>query len=121
MSSLFNFLTFPLGLPINAFYSYLIMAVVGLIAYGIAFFAVGKLYNKEIIRGSFGGSVCHWLIRFFAFVIIWASLYGLISLGKLIYQHWRIVLFASCSIVATIILCKVIVHIVRKIRESRAE
>ncbi len=120
MSSLFNFLTFPLGLPINAFYSYLIMIVIGEVAYGIAFLTVGKLYNKEIIRGSFGGSVCHWLIRIPVYIIIWVSLYGLISLGKFIYRNWKIVLFASCSIAATIIIL-IIVHRVRKNRGSGAE
>ena len=40
MSAIFKFLferaTDPLGLPINAFYEYIILAVIGAVAYGIA-------------------------------------------------------------------------------------
>ena len=121
MSSLFNFLTYPLGLPIDTFYSYLIMLVIGEIAYSIAYSSVGKLYTKNIIQGSFDGSICHWLIRFPVYIIIWAVLYGLISLCKFIYDNWKIVLLVSCFVVATVIIFAITVLVKKKIRERKAE
>ena len=121
MSSLFNFLTYPLGLPIDTFYSYLIMLVIGEIAYSIAYSSVGNLYTKNIIQDSFNGSICHWLIRFPVYIIIWAVLYGLISLGKLIYRNWKIVLLISSCAVATIIILAITALVKRKIRKRKAE
>lgn len=121
MSSLFYFLTYPLGLPIDTFYSYLIMLVIGEIAYSIAYSSVGKLYTKNIIQGSFDGSICHWLIRFPVYIIIWAVLYGLISLGKLIYHNWKILLLISSCAVATIIILAITALVKRKIRKRKAE
>ena len=47
MSAIFKFLferaTDPLGLPINAFYEYIILAVIGAVAYGIAYSKVGDM------------------------------------------------------------------------------
>lgn len=121
MSTLFNFFTYPLGLPIDTLYSYIIMLVVGEFAYRIAYSSVGKLYTKNIIQGSFNGSICHWLFRFPVYIIIWAVLYGLISLGKFIYSNWKIVLLVSGCVVATVIILAITELVKKKIRERKAE
>ena len=50
MSAIFKFLferaTDPLGLPINAFYEYIILAVIGAVAYGIAY-KIGRASCRE--------------------------------------------------------------------------
>ena len=55
MSAIFKFLferaTDPLGLPINAFYEYIILAVIGAVAYGIAYSKVGDMYHGSLISG----------------------------------------------------------------------
>jgi hypothetical protein len=47
------------------------MAIVGLLAFLIAWNVVGKLYSYDIIEGGFIGSAIHWAIRFVVFVVIW--------------------------------------------------
>lgn len=44
---LYNFLTMPVGLPINPFYSWVIMAVIGVMAFWIAY----GLLNQYLIWG----------------------------------------------------------------------
>ena len=60
MSAIFKFLferaTDPLGLPINAFYEYIILAVIGAVAYGIAYSKVGDMYHGSLISGRTEGS-----------------------------------------------------------------
>ena len=65
MSAIFKFLferaTDPLGLPINALYEYIILAVIDAIAYGIAYSKVGDMYHGGLISGRTEGSFFHWL------------------------------------------------------------
>lgn len=92
LSFIFDRLVDPLGLPIEWYWEWIILAVVGLAAYIIAKRAVGDLYSDGWIDGSTAGSVLHWIIRLIAFIIIWAITYGIIWLVKLITAHWVIVL-----------------------------
>lgn len=46
------------------------MTIIGIIAFVIAYGLVGRLYNHHIIDGRGAGHVLHWIIRLFAFVII---------------------------------------------------
>ena len=64
---LFELVTDPLGLPIEWYYEYLILAVIGLLAYRLAYSKVGDLYNGGFISGRETGSFLHWLFRFVFF------------------------------------------------------
>jgi hypothetical protein len=66
---LFGILTDPLGLPIDAIWEYLILAVIGAIAFVIA-------WNAS--PGGDFGSLIHWVVRLIAFVALWAIVYGFI-------------------------------------------
>lgn len=90
-SFIFDRLTDPLGLPIPALWEYIILLVIGLIAYKIAFSAVGNMYNSGSIHSRGAGSLFHWLIRLIIFVVIWAITYCVITLVKWITAHWVIV------------------------------
>ena len=79
-SFIFEKLTDPLGLPISPLYEYLILAIIGLAAYKIAYSAVGGMYRIGEISSKTAGSACHWLIRFIVFVVMWAITYGIIEL-----------------------------------------
>ena len=79
---LFGLLTDPLGLPIEWYYEYLILAVIGAVAYGIAYRCVGDMYHMGAINGRMSGSFFHWLIRFILFVALWAVTYGAIVAVK---------------------------------------
>ena len=80
---LFGVLTDPLGLPIDAIWEYLILAVIGAIAFGIAW---------NISPGGELGSLIHWVVRLIAFVILWAIVYGIIALVQWIFANWVVVL-----------------------------
>lgn len=83
---LFDFFTNPLGLPIGWFWEYVILAVIGAIA-----FAVGWAASDG---GKFG-SLEHWSVRLLTFIVLWAIAYGAIWGIKQIISHWIIVL---CSL-----------------------
>lgn len=93
-SFVFDRITDPLGLPIEWYWEWIILAVVGIAAYIIAYRAVGDLYSDGWIGGSTAGSVLHWIIRLIAFIIIWAITYGVIWLVRFITAHLVIVLSA---------------------------
>lgn len=90
-SFIFDRLTDPLGLPISAFWEYVILLVIASVAYSIAFSIVGDMYNGGSISSSGVGSFLHWLIRLIVFVVIWAITYGIITLVKWITAHWVVI------------------------------
>ena len=115
LSFIFNKITDPLTLPISPLYEWLILAVVGFIAFKIAYRAVGDMYDIGIISSSSGGSLCHWIIRAFVFVPIWAAVYGVIVLAQWVVAHWVI---ATC-IFAGLLLSGITVFFVLKRRSSK--
>lgn len=118
MSELFNFLTFPLGLPIETFWSYMIMLIVGEAAYEIAYYAVGKMYGKGEIQGKSEGSAMHWLIRIPVFLAIWATLYGIITVVKFFIEYPSTLMIIP-TIIMTGFLCKEVIGLMRDIKQWR--
>ena len=96
---IFELLTDPLGLPIGAIWEYLILAVIGAIAFVIAW---------EISPGGDLGSIIHWVVRFIIFIILWAIAYGIIALVQRIFTNWVLIL----SILGGIIVAGGIIAIV---------
>lgn len=78
-SFIFDLLTDPLALPISPIVEYIILLVLGEIAFRIA-------WNAS--PGGFGGSVIHWFVRIIAFVIMWATTYVVIAVTKFVVAHW---------------------------------
>ena len=89
---LFDLLTDPLGLPIEWYYEYLILAVIGVVAYGIAYRCVGDMYQCGAIDGRTSGSFFHWLIRLILFAALWAVTYGVIVAVKWLTENWVMLL-----------------------------
>lgn len=89
---LFDLLTDPLGLPIEWYYEYLILAVIGAVAFGIAYRCVGDMYHMGAIDGRTSGSFFHWLIRFILLVALWAVTYGVIVTVRWLTANWVMVL-----------------------------
>lgn len=104
-SFIFDRITEPLGLPIEWYWEWLILAVVGFAAYIIAYDAVGDLYSDGWINGSAVGSIIHWIIRLFVFIVIWAITYFVIWLAKFITAHWIVIvsILGGILVVAAII------------------
>jgi hypothetical protein len=67
---LFEYLTDSFSLLENPLDDYVIMAIIGVVAYIIAYSLVGKLYSYDLIDGRGAGHFLHWIIRFIVFVVI---------------------------------------------------
>lgn len=71
---IFDLATEPLGLPIDWYCEWIILGVIGYIAYLIAYDKVGSLYHGDFISGRAAGSFFHWIIVVVAIavkVFIW--------------------------------------------------
>ncbi len=89
---LFGILTDPLGLPIEWYWEYLILTVIGAVAVSIAYSCVGDLYRSGAIGGRTSGTFMHWLIRAVLFIALWAVTYGVIVAVKWLTANWVMVL-----------------------------
>ena len=118
---IFKFLTEPLGLPIEWYWEYIILAVVGFIAYIIAFRCVGSMYREGFIRNRDAGSFFHWLIRLIFFVIIWAVTYGVIAFVKWFCANWILVLSVLGGIILLAAIIAITISIIKKINTSSEE
>ena len=87
MKPLFDLLTSPLGLPISPLHEWIILTMIGEMAYRVAFDTVGGLYDDGLINSGCLGSILHWIIRFIIFTITWAATYGVISTAKFVIAH----------------------------------
>lgn len=106
---IFDLITEPLGLPIEWNYEWIILLVIGEIAYHVAYDKVGALYHSGSISGRAAGSFVHWIIRTVVFVAVWAVTYGVIWIGKFVMTHKIQVAIGICSIVAVVIAVKIFV------------
>lgn len=124
MSTIFKFLferaTDPLGLPIDALYEYIILAVIGAVAYGVAYRKVGDMYHSGIIDGRTSGSFFHWLIRGFLFVVLWLVAYGAIQGYYFVTANWQIILMIAGSVAGAAMLCTLAVTAMRLVKKHRA-
>ena len=109
--SLFESIIGQFSISDNVIYNYVVMALIGAIAYRIAFRTVGTLYRQDIIDGGFVGSLLHWLIRLIVFVALFIFVWLMIFLVKLIIQVPTWVWF---TLLATLII-GIIAYIARKI------
>jgi len=116
LSFIFDRLTDPLGLPIEWYWEWIILAVVELAAYVIAYRAVGNLYSDGLIDGRTAGSVFHWIIRLIAFIVIWAITYGVIWLVRFITAHWVVVLSVLGGVLLVVTVLSLIIPHFRKNR-----
>ena len=107
----FDLATEPLGLPIDWYYEWIILGVIGYIAYLIAYDKVGSLYHGDFISGRAAGSFFHWIIRTISFIVMWAITYGVIWTGKFVMAHKIQVTIGICSIVVVAIAVKIFIWI----------
>ena len=109
---LFDLIVEPLGLPINGFYEYLIMAIVDVIAWKLAFANTGVMIRTRRISRRQGSDV-HWTLRFTYYVVMWAILRAVIWIYRFVIANKGVSIFAAGCIAALI----ATVEIFRKIEE----
>lgn len=109
---LFQYLTESYALLENPIDNYIIMGVVGIVSFFIAYGVVGVFYDEHLIGGSSIGSVLHWIIRFFVFVVIYYTIAFLIRLYKWIMgipkYVWWIALIIIVAIIVLVLIPKFI-------------
>ena len=67
---LFDYVVDSFSLLDNPLDDYVLMGIICVIAYGVAFGLVGKMYNCNMIDGRGAGHILHWIIRLFVTVIL---------------------------------------------------
>jgi hypothetical protein len=116
---IFNRFIDPLELPIDPLYEYIILAIIGVIAYIIAYNKVGIMYSNGWIDGRTIGSLIHWFIRIIVFFAMWYVTYMIIQLCLFIIANWQVILMLLGSILGTTVLCAIAVSILRFIKKHR--
>ncbi len=116
-SFIFDKATDPLTLPIHFLWEWLILGVIGEIAYRFAFRKVGNLYRTGFIRGRFAGSLLHWIIRFFIYVPVWAIVYWVIVFVQWIMANWVTAIIISITVIFLIIAMTIVY---KRIKNKRA-
>lgn len=96
---MFDLITSPLSLFENPFYNYIAMAIVGFIAFKIAFAIVGELG----LRGE-TGSIVHWIIRLFIFAFIWFICCVAIALITFVINNLIVITISAMLILIVYIL-----------------
>ena len=103
MSAFLNFITLPLGLPINPILEFIIMAIIGEVVFQLAYKAAGELGGSRGER-----SFWHWLIRIPLYFIVWAFVCGCILAYLYVAEHlW--VLFVAGGIVIAVVAVVIVV------------
>lgn len=95
----FDKLTDPLGLPLDALLEYIIIAIIGELAFQGAFSLIGALYEDGWISGRGIGSLLHWICRFIIYLIVWAITYFLIVAYEWIKSNLIMSIFILVGIV----------------------
>lgn len=108
MKIIFDLVTSPFTLFKDPLYNYLAMALIGTIAYRIAFWSVGELG----LRGK-AGSDAHWIIRFIVFVTIWLICCIAIKIVTFIINNWLIVMISGIMLL--------LVYIAKKYAEAHPD
>lgn len=103
---LFGLFTDPLSLPINPLYEYIILVIIGIIAFNIAW---------EISPGGEWGSLIHWSVRLIVFVILWAITDLAIIAIQWLINNWILTLIIIVGIIAFFaIICILAIMLKRK-------
>ena len=114
LSFIFGLATDPLGLPIEWWKEWLIMGVIGVVAFVVSFVIVGKMYDSGDVSSRAGGSLAHWLIRLAIFVALWAVTYGVIAAASFIAAHWIIVVSVLVGLSLVVAIVAIAIHLKRK-------
>lgn len=90
----FELLTSPLTISDNYFVNYIIIGLIGIIAFKVAFKIVGDI-------GLFGevGATLHWIIRFVTFFLLWFVSFIVTEITKFIISHIVIISVLCCSFI----------------------
>lgn len=87
----------------NVVYNYIIVFIVGEIAFRMAYAFVGRMYREGAISGRGIGSILHWLIRLLIFVIVAYLIWLIIEVYQFVIDTPPIVWWCLLGIVIFLI------------------
>jgi len=100
---LFELLTSPLTISDNYFVNYIIIGLIKIIAFKVAFKMVGDI-------GLFGevGSILHWIIRFVTFFLLWLVCCIITEVTKFIISHIVVTSVLCCNFIIVIFIAGIV-------------
>lgn len=106
LKPVFDILTGDVVVCGNILYNYLILLIVGEIAFRCAYCFVGDAYRFGIINGRAAGSILHWIIR----LLIYLGVAYLLRIGIWVYhfvihvplRRWLVIGAVCCLLTATV-------------------
>lgn len=108
LKPIFEMITGEYTLFDNVLYNYIAMAIVGIIAFEIAWDFVHQVYDWGIISGSDAGSFIHWSVRTIVFVVVFYIFSLIIWLTKFVYTYRLLILSILGIVILFIIIFKII-------------
>ena len=108
MGTIFDILVDPLSLSLSPIWEWIILLIIGEIAYNVAFRFVGDMYGGGWIQTSIGGSIIHWIIRLLVYFFAWFVTETAIQGTKWIYANRRILLIVGLAAFGVLIIYSVI-------------
>lgn len=112
-SFIFDRITDPLGLPIEAWKEWIILLIIEEVAFRVAYSVVGDMYRSRAISSKFGGSFFHWVIRFVVLVVIWGLAYGAIKVWQFYTVHGVPVVRIAGGFLVSGIIVGTVIHSLR--------
>ncbi len=110
---LFEFLTGDIVVCGNVVYNYLIMLIVGEIAYQLSFRCVHNAYHSGVINGKFAGSILHWTIRVIFYTVTAYLIRGVIWLSHLISDIPNWVWWSALGVILIVMIGAMVIGIIR--------
>jgi len=104
---IFDLLTSPLNVSDNYLIDYIIMAMIGFVAFKMAF----KIVGDTGIRGEVG-SILHWSIRCVLFLLLWFLCSIIISVVKYVTEHTLLSLILFSGVIVAICLLRLLFNFV---------
>ena len=100
-SLIFEQITGNLNISESFIDNYIIIAIIGFVAFIVAYRLVGKMFNIGLITGRNSGSFFHWIIRLFVFIILF-------SVIKFAINYTYMFIIIALILVVEIIIYKII-------------
>ncbi len=102
---LFELLISPLTISDNYYLNSIIISLIGLIAFKVAFKVVGDIGARGGI-----GSLLHWTIRFIVFIFLWSVCCIAVIATKFVISHIVLISILVIGLVLIVLLSKYIYH-----------
>ena len=119
LKPLFEVLTGEVMVHDNILYNYVILLLVGELAFQFAFRTVGELYRSGDISGSMIGSLLHWTFRLGAYVCVAYLLKATIWVYSLIKSIPVWVWWTTLGISVVVVICGVVLEVRKNMKERR--